>query len=159
MSFVQLAEAKLHLRVDSADEDALIGVYITAAEQMAMALLDRGVYADGTALGVAKAAAPGELDTAIAAYESAIAAAEALADETAIAAAIQTAGNGLLRAKVAYRQAMDGMVVNEAIKAAVLMIVGHLFVNREDVVAVAGVSVAQLPNGAEWLLQPYKVYA
>ena len=157
MIFVTTSEAKLHLRVDSADEDALIGVYITAAEQMAIALLDRGVYADDTALGVAKAAAPGELDTAIAAYESAIAAAEALADETAKAASIHTAGNGLLRAKVAHRQAMDGMVVNEAIKAAVLLIVGHLYANREDVVA--GVSVAQMPNGAEWLLQPYKVYA
>lgn len=157
MSLVTLESAKLHLRVDSADEDALIGVYITAAEQMAIALLDRGVYADGTALGVAKAAAPGELDTAIAAYESAIAAAEALADETAIAAAIQTAGNDLLRAKVAHRHAMDGMVVNEAIKAAVLLIVGSLYAQREDVVV--GVSVAQLPNGAEWLLAPYKVYA
>ena len=157
MSFVTTSEAKLHLRVDSADEDALIGVYITAAEQMAVALLDRGVYADDTALGVAKAAAPGELDTAIAACESAIAAAEALADETAIAAAIQTAGNDLLRAQVAHRQAMDGMVVNEAIKAAVLLIVGSLYAQREDVVV--GVSVAQLPNGAEWLLAPYKVYA
>ena len=157
MSLVTLESAKLHLRVDSADEDALIGVYITAAEQMAVALLDRGVYADGTALGVAKAAAPGELDTAIAACVSAIAAAEALADETAIAAAIQTAGNDLLRAQVAHRQAMDGMVVNEAIKAAVLLIVGSLYVQREDVVV--GVSVAQLPNGAEWLLAPYKVYA
>lgn len=157
MTFVTTSEAKLHLRVDSADEDALIGVYITAAEQMAIALLDRGVYADGTALGVAKAAAPGELDTAIAAYESAIAAAEALADETAKAASIQTAGNGLLRAKVAHRHAMDGMVVNEAIKAAVLLIVGSLYTQRED--AVVGVSVEQLPNGAEWLLAPYKVYA
>ena len=157
MIFVTTSEAKLHLRVDSADEDALIGVYITAAEQMAIALLDRGVYADDTALGVAKAAAPGELDTAIAAYESAIAAAEALADETAKAASIQTAGNGLLRAKVAHRHAMDGMVVNEAIKAAVLLIVGSLYAQREDVVV--GVSVAQLPNGAEWLLAPYRVYA
>lgn len=157
MSFVQLAEAKLHLRVDGADEDALIGVYIAAAEQSAVSLLDRGVYADGTALGVAKAAAPGELDTAIAACKSAIAAAEALADETAKAASIQTAGNGLLRAKVAHRQAMDGMVVNEAIKAAVLLTVGSLYAQREDVVV--GVSVAQLPNGAEWLLAPYRVYA
>lgn len=157
MSFVTLESAKLHLRVDSSDEDALIGVYITAAEQWAMSFLDRGVYADGTALGVAKAAAPGELDTAIAACESAIAAAEALADETAIAAAIQTAGNDLLRAQVAHRHAMDGMVVNEAIKAAVLLIVGHLFAHREDVLS--GVSVAKLPNGAEWLLAPYKVYA
>lgn len=157
MIFVTTSEAKLHLRVDGADEDALIGVYITAAEQMAIALLDRGVYADGTALGVAKAAAPGELDTAIAAYEPAIAAAEALADETAKAASIQTAGNDLLRAKVAHRQAMDGMVVNEAIKAAVLLIVGSLYAQREDVVV--GMSVEQLPNGAEWLLAPYKVYA
>lgn len=157
MIFVTLESAKLHLRVDSADEDALIGVYITAAEQMAIALLDRGVYADDTALGVAKAAAPGELDTAIAAYESAMAAAEALPGETAIAADIQTAGHGLLRAKVAHRQAMDGMVVNEAVKAAVLLIVGSLYAQREDVVV--GVSVAQLPNGAEWLLAPYKVYA
>ena len=157
MILVTLESAKLHLRVDGTDEDALIGVYITAAEQMAIALLDRGVYADGTALGVAKAAAPGELDTAIAAYESAIAAAEALADETAKAASIQTAVNDLLRAQVAHRHAMDGMVVNEAIKAAVLLIVGSLYAQREDVVV--GMSVAQLPNGAEWLLAPYKVYA
>ena len=156
MSLVTLESAKLHVRVDSANEDALIAVYITAAEQSAVSLLDRGVYVDGTALGVARAAAPGELDAAIAAYEAAITAAELLSDTDAQDASIQTAENNLLRAKVAYRQTMDGMVVNEAIRAAVLLIVGHLFANREDVVA--GVSVAQLPNGAEWLLQPYKVY-
>lgn len=52
---------------------------------------------------------------------------------------------------------MDGMVVNDTIKSAVLLIVGHLYAHREDVVV--GVSVAQLPNGAEWLLAPHKVYA
>lgn len=157
MIFVTTSEAKLHLRVDSADEDALIGVYITAAEQMAIALLDRGVYADGTALGVAKAAAPGELTAATTTYTSAIAAAQALEDATEQAAATQAAEYAYLRAKVAHRHAMDGIVVNEAIKAAVLLIVGSLYAQREDVVV--GVSVAQLPNGAEWLLAPYKVYA
>ena len=158
MSFVMLPEAKLHLRgVDGTDEDALIGVYIAAAEQSAVSLLDRGVYVDGTALTAAKEAAPGELDTAIAAYEAAMTAAEGLTDETAISAVIQAAGNDLLRAKVAYRQTMDGMVVNEAIKAAVLLTVGHLYANREDVVA--GASVAALPNGADYLLQPFKAYA
>ena len=157
MTFVTLPEAKLHLRVDSADEDALIAVYITAAEQSAVSLLDRGVYVDGTALTAAKAAAPGALDTACAAYDAAIEAAEAMTDDALQAAATQTAENAWLKACVTYRQTMDGMVVNDTIRAAVLLIVGHLFANRENVVA--GVSVAQLPNGAEWLLQPYKVYA
>ena len=157
MSFVQLAEAKLHLRVDGIDEDALIGLYINAAEQSAVSLLDRGVYVDGTALTAAKAAAPGALDTACAAYDAAIEAAEAMTDDALQAAATQTAENAWLKACVTYRQTMDGMVVNDTIRAAVLLIVGHLFANRENVVA--GVSVAQLPNGAEWLLQPYKVYA
>ena len=157
MTFVTLPEAKLHLRVDGPDEDALIGVYITAAEQMAIALLDRGVYDDDTALGVAKAAAPGELTAATTTYTSAIAAAQSMADATEQAAATQAAEYAYLRAKVAHRHAMDGMVVNEAIKAAVLLIVGSLYAQREDVVV--GVSVAKLPNGAEWLLAPYKVYA
>lgn len=158
MTFVTTLEnAKIHLRVDGIDEDALIGVYINAAEKMAVSLLDRGVYADGTALGVAKDAAPGELTAATATYTSAIAAAQALADATEQAAATQAAEYAYLRAKVAYRQAMDGMVVNDTIKSAVLLIVGHLYAHREDVVA--GVSVAKLPNGAEWLLAPYKVYA
>lgn len=157
MSFVQLAEAKLHLRVDGTDEDALIGVYITAAEQMAIALLDRGVYADGTALGAARAAAPAELTAATATYTAAIAAAQALTYATEQAAATQAAEYAYLRAQVAYRQAMDGIVVDDTIKSAVLLIVGHLYAHREDVVA--GVSVAKLPDGAEWLLAPYKVYA
>jgi len=157
MSFVQLAEAKLHLRVDGTDEDALIGFYITAAEQMAIALLDRGVYADGTALGVARAAAPAELTAATVTYTAAIAAAQALADTTEQAAATQAAEYAYLRAQVAYRKAMDGIVVNDTIKSAVLLIVGHLYAHREDVLS--GVSVAKLPNGAEWLLAPYKVYA
>lgn len=157
MTFVTTSEAKLHLRVDGIDEDALIGVYIAAAEQSAVSLLDRGVYADGTALGVARAAAPADLTAATATYTAAIAAAQALADTTEQAAATQAAEYAYLRAQVAYRQTMDGIVVNDVIKSAVLLIVGHLYAHREDVVA--GVSVAQMPNGAEWLLQPYKVYA
>jgi hypothetical protein len=158
MTFVTTLEnAKLHLRVDGTDEDALIGVYIAAAEQSAVALLDRGVYADGTALGAAKASAPADLTAATATYTAAIADAQALADATEQAAATQAAEYAYLRAQVAYRQAMDGMVVNDTIKSAVLLIVGHLYAHREDVVA--GVSVAKLPNGAEWLLAPYKVYA
>lgn len=157
MSFVQLAEAKLHLRVDGTDEDALIGLYINAAEQAAIKAMDRGVYADNTALQTAMTAAPAALTAATAAKEAAVVAAEAMTDADEKAAALQVAEAAYLRALVAYRQVFDGIVVNDQIKAAVLLTVGHLYANREDVVA--GASVAALPNGADYLLQPYKVYA
>lgn len=99
---LDLATVKLHLRVDDAAEDALIGIYVTAAEEFSMQFLGRTIYATELAQG---------LDTA-------------------------------------------GIVINPAIQAALLLIVGHLYANREDVLA--GVSVAQLPNGSQYLLQPYR---
>ena len=100
---LDLATVKLHLRVDDSAEDALIGLYVTAAEEFAMQFLGRTIYATELAKG---------LDTA-------------------------------------------GIVVNPAIQAALLLIVGHLYANREDVLA--GVSVAQLPNGSQYLMQPYRI--
>lgn len=44
------------------------------------------------------------------------------------------------------------IVVNDAIKAAILLILGHLYANRENVAT--GFSVAELPMGARSLLQP-----
>ena len=99
---LDLATVKLHLRVDGSAEDALIGLYVTAAEEFAMQFLGRTIYATELAQG---------LDTA-------------------------------------------GIAINPAIQAALLLIVGHLYANREDVLA--GVSVAQLPNGSQSLLQPYR---
>ena len=157
MSFVTLAEAKLHLRVDGTDEDALIGLYINAAEQAAIKAMDRGVYADNTALQTAMTAAPAALTTATAAKEAAVTSAEALTDADEKAAALQAAETAYMRAQVAYRQAFDGIVANDQIKAAVLLTVGHLYANREDVVV--GVSVTALPAGVDCLLQPFKVYA
>lgn len=157
MSFVTLEEAKLHLRVDGTDEDSLIGLYINAAEQAAIKAMDRGVYADNTAVQTAMTAAPAALTAATAAKEAAVTAAEALTDADEKAAALQAAENAYTRALVAYRQVFDGIVVNDQIKAAVLLTVGHLYANREDVVV--GVSVSALPAGVDCLLQPFKVYS
>ena len=156
MSIVTLPEAKLHLRVTDAAEDALIAVYITAAEQSAVSVLDRNVYADGTALASAITAAPGIFAAAGITYDNAIDAANLLTESADRAEALRVASVNYLRASIVSRQTQDGIVANEAIKAAVLLMIGHLYSNREDVVS--GISVAKLPNGAEWLLQPYKAY-
>ncbi|WP_423192975.1 head-tail connector protein [Cupriavidus sp. H18C2] len=49
----------------------------------------------------------------------------------------------------------DPMVANAEVQAAVLLTVGHLYSNREDVVV--GATVDELPRGARDLLQPYRV--
>lgn len=107
MSLIDLATAKLHLRVDDDAEDALIELYIEAAETAAADFLNRNVYAT-----------PDDL---------------AAADEVP--------------------EALP-MVVNAAVRAAILLILGHLYANREDVVSTA---VNKLPMGAHSLLYPHRV--
>lgn len=46
------------------------------------------------------------------------------------------------------------MVANYAIKAAILLICGHLFANREDVVV--GAQSFAMPNGSRDLLRPHR---
>ncbi|WP_338806889.1 head-tail connector protein [Pseudomonas chlororaphis] len=52
----------------------------------------------------------------------------------------------------------DPIVINGSIVAACLLILGHLYANREDTVTGINVaSVVQLPMGSRTLLHPYRV--
>lgn len=64
------------------------------------------------------------------------------ADELATAVLNGTAGD-------------DPIVVNKSIMAAVLLITGHLFANRED--TIIGTIGSDLPMGSRTLLQPWRV--
>ena len=66
------------------------------------------------------------------------------ADQTALGAAVAAGAAGA-----------DPMVVNDAIKAAILLTLGHLYANREDVVT--GLSVARLPLDARSFLRPHRI--
>lgn len=111
MALVKLATARQHCKADSAD-DAVLQVYLNAAEQHARAFLNRAVYETQDALD------------------------EAIENEAA---------------------GLAPMVVNDAIRNAILLLCGHLYANREEVVA--GVSVSRVPMGARELLLPYRNFA
>lgn len=98
---VSLYKAKLHLRVTHDNEDAIISLYLSAAEDAAQQFLGRRVYAGAVPV----------------------------ADLT-------------------------GITLNASVEAAVLLICGTLYANREN--EVVGMSVAQLSMGALALLQPYR---
>ncbi|MCY0385652.1 head-tail connector protein [Robbsia sp. Bb-Pol-6] len=56
---------------------------------------------------------------------------------------------------VAGTAGSDPIVVNDAIRAAILLILGRLYANRED--TVVGATVFDLPTGSKQLLYPYRV--
>lgn len=107
MTLIDLTTAKLHLRLDSDDEDALVQLYVSAASAAAINFLNRNVYAS--------------------------------LDELESAAEPPDA---------------NPMVINDAVRAAVLLILGHLYANREEVVLA---SATQMPFGAHNLLYPYRI--
>lgn len=53
---------------------------------------------------------------------------------------------------------VTGIHTNEAINAAALLLIGHWYANREDVIT-GNVSAVQIPAGADWLLTPYVLYS
>lgn len=102
MPKVTLSTAKVHLRVDGDDEDALIASWLSAAYLAIEGQIFRRVH-----------------DTAVPPE-----------DET-------------------------GIVANEAINASALLILGHLYANREAVTQGQTGQPVEVPMGAAWLLMPY----
>ena len=102
MTIITLETAKLHLKVDTTDDDTMIAIYLGAAEQAAMDYCNRTIYEGGGGMG----------------------------------------------------SDLDGVVINDAIKAAILLNLGHLYVNREGVDTV---QKQELPLGIQSLLQPYRI--
>ncbi|MFZ5338746.1 head-tail connector protein [Enterobacter asburiae] len=50
----------------------------------------------------------------------------------------------------------DSILLNDDVKAAMLLLVGHWYANRETVSV--GQTVAEVPFAVEALLQPYRIY-
>ena len=151
---IDLETAKLHLRIDGAAEDALIEMWIVAAERWVSAYLNRGVYVDQDALTGALGSAPAALAAASAAYGAAVTEAYDLPWGAQRQEALEMASSNFRRAEAAVRMARWGMVADELIRTAVLLVLAHLYENRQEV---QGSAANQIPMGVRDLLQPYRL--
>lgn len=111
MELVTIEQARAHCRADS-DDDSMLELYASAAEEAAQNFLNRRVYKDAETM------------------------AQAVLDGSA--------GD-------------DPMVATSVISAAVLLILGHLYRNREEVLVGTSAAAVQLPVGANTLLWPHRV--
>lgn len=153
MAVISVDTAMQHVRADEADRP-LVQEYLDAAEEAASRFMGRGLFVDAAALASGKSEIPGLLAQARAEYDAALAAAALIERAEDRERAIVRAGRDYSAAVCGAERIADGMTVTPAITAACLLICGHLFANREDVVV--GATVAQLPTGSEALLQPYR---
>lgn len=153
---IDLATAKLHLRVDGTDDDAIITLYISAAEGTIAAYAQRNIYADAPTLAAAVAAAPASLAVATVVYDAAILAAELMDEGADQDMATFAANYAYAQAQKTAQMTFQGIVVNDQIKTAILLTVGHLFENRED--STVGQAATALPMGCSYIMQPYRAY-
>lgn len=118
---IDLATAKANLRVDGTADDAMITLYLGAAERAAAEYLQRNIYADADALAAAMQAVPAALAAAVAAHDAALLAAGNLFEGVEQDAAILAADEAYSAAQASARMAYRGLVINDTIRAAILL--------------------------------------
>lgn len=179
---VTTSEAKAHMRVDTTADDTYIGTLITVARQNVEAHLRRALInqtwelvLDEFPLGVFRLPKPPLASVTSIKYtdedgvEATFSSAKYLVDadsepgrvvlkngESWPAVTLQEANAVRVRYVAGYGAA--GSNVPQAIRQAILLVIGSLYENREDVLVAQGVSIGTLPFGVEALLAPYRIY-
>lgn len=171
---VTLEEAKLHLRVDGTDEDALIGGLISAAREWAEHYTGRALAPQTLEMALDQFPEdfidldlpPVSSVTSIK-YTDSTGVEQTLAtDQYAFSLYGEarrislTYGNSwpttqAIANAVRIRYVTGYTTTPKAAKAAILLMVGHLYANREDVTTS---KTELLPNGAKALLDPIKIW-
>ena len=179
---VSTSEAKAHLRVDTTADDTYIGTLITVARQNVESHLRRAlisqtweVVLDAFPAGVIRLPKPPLASVTSIKYtddegnESTYSSDNYVVDsdtepgrvvlksgQTWPAVTLAAANGVRVRYVAGYGAA--GSNVPQAIRQAILLVIGSLYENREDVLVAQGVSIGVLPFGVVALLAPYRIY-
>lgn len=179
---VSTSEAKSHLRVDTTADDTYIGTLITVARQNVESHLRRAlisqtweVVLDAFPAGVIRLPKPPLASVTSIKYtddegnESTYSSANYVVDtDTEPGRVVLKSGqtwpavtlaavNGV-RVRYVAGYGAAGSNVPQAIRQAILLVIGSLYENREDVLVAQGVSIGVLPFGVVALLAPYRIY-
>ena len=151
MSFITLAQAKLHCRIDGTDGDADLLIKISAAERAASEYIQCEIYLTQSALNSAISQSSSTLENAKSDYDEAMAEAALLTDADLREMEEQQALDVYNRAKYSVSRVRNGVVINDLIVASMLLIVGWMNEVRED--------GEPIPKAARDLLHHFKSYA
>ena len=149
--FLTLSQAKLHCRIDGTDGDADLLIKISAAERAASEYIQCEIYLTQAALNAAISQSSGTLENAKFDYDEAMAEAALITDADLRSVEEQQAQSAYTRAKAGVSRVRNGVVINDLIIAAMLLIIGWMNEVRED--------GEMIPKAARDLLHSFKSYA
>ncbi len=145
---IDLELAREHLKADEEGvEDDLIEQYIASAVSACEGYCNRKFYNDETARAADYTVALADMQTAITARDTALAA--ATNDEVK-----NIVNNDYIAKRGSVLARCNGVVIDDTIIAAILLMLGHFYKNRQEVV-VSQNNATPLPAGAQRILQPY----
>lgn len=154
MPLVTLFQAKDHCHSDDND-DAAVQRCVNAAEALVARMANRNFYASQDDLDDALAGISASMTAANAAYLAAMDAASGL-DTLDRLWAEDVARKNLRDATTAASMAINGLIVSDDIIAAILLVTGHLYANREEVLAGANAAAVQIPMGAQRIIEAHR---
>ncbi|VVP41193.1 hypothetical protein PS865_04866 [Pseudomonas fluorescens] len=157
MSVITIERAMKHLRAEFEDVDD-VQSKLDAAEDAAEQYLNRKLFVDGTELWAA-------LTTVITLRSECRVVLDSALSEASLIDNIDDRLMAERDAQCRYKESLRnvamisrGIVLNKSITAACLLMLGHLWANREDTVTgINTSSVIELPHGSRSLLFPYRV--
>lgn len=152
MALIDLTTAKRELRVTHDAENADITRKVAAAREQAEMFLNRRVYQDRDELEEAIAEVAFCLAEATTAYDLAVQAAWLVEAPPERRAAERFAAERYREAQDAAQMVYRGMLANDSVRTAILLITASLYEHRGDEDAVAG-----LPKAAREILGPFRV--
>lgn len=163
MSYITLEQAKDHLRVDFSDDDPYIETLIEVAETSILNDCKAYTIGNGTVTTNGTTTLTGDDDTTFLDYKAGdvirvfgetVRTISSITDNDTIvvSAAFSTSKTGL--SYQVEQTPIESGVLPKPLFQAVLLLIGHLYENREPVIV--GVGVQKMPLSIEYLIAPYK---
>lgn len=145
---IDLTLAREHLKADDEDiEDALIQQYIDSAVSICENFCNRKFYEDA-------ASQLTDFDLALTELSAARDTLNTLITDNDDELMVGIYNDRYIRQRANALFRINGLVIDNTITAAVLMLLGHLYRNRQEVV-VGQVNALHVPIGARRILEPY----
>lgn len=155
MKLITIDQARDHVKGDG-DDDDLITIYGNGAEAACARLANRHIYATQDELTAARQASSAGLAAAYADYDVATAQAATATSAMHRIVLAEDAKLSLKRILDEHAFVMNGIVVTDDIKAAILLTLGNWYENRSEVVTGQGAAAVQLPMAASAIMSQYR---